>query len=153
MRDYTKIEAWRLSDDFAVAIYERTRLFPKEELYGLTSQIRRAAVSVAANIVEGSGRESKRDYLHFLYIARGSLSETQYFVHLAQKLGFLTEAAATELAAEGRRCFGCLHGLIQAVEREAGKLCKFTAAITSLVALSVLHVVGHSCGDLALAQP
>ncbi len=153
MRDYNKIEAWQLSDDFAVAIYEKTRLFPKEELYGLTSQIRRAAVSVAANIVEGSGRESKRDYLHFLYIARGSLSEAQYFIHLAQKLGFLTESAAAGLAADGRRCFGCLHGLIQAVEKEAGRLSRFTAAITSLVALSVMHLVGHPCGVLALTRP
>ena len=51
MRDYTKIEAWKLADDLAVAIYERTRLFPKEEIYGLTSQLRRAAYSVPANIV------------------------------------------------------------------------------------------------------
>lgn len=67
MRDYAKIEAWKLADDLTVAIYEQTRTFPKEELYGLTSQVRRAAYSVAANIVEGSSRESKRDYLHFLY--------------------------------------------------------------------------------------
>jgi four helix bundle protein len=83
MRDYTKIEAWRLADDLTVAIYECTRSFPKEEVYGLTSQLRRAAYSVPANIVEGASRASKKDYLHFLYIARGSLSETQYFVHLA----------------------------------------------------------------------
>src|SRR5436305_10633231 len=73
MRDYTKIEAWKLADDLTVAIYERTRLFPREEIYGLTSQLRRAAYSVPANIVEGASRESKRDYLHFLYIARGFL--------------------------------------------------------------------------------
>ena len=85
MRDYTKIEAWRLADDLTVEIYEHTKSFPKEELYGLTSQLRRAAYSVPANIVEGSSRESKRDYLHFLYIARGSLSETQYFIHLCQR--------------------------------------------------------------------
>jgi four helix bundle protein len=76
MRDYTKIQAWKLADDLTVSIYERTRLFPKEELYGLTSQLRRAAFSVPANMVEGSSRESKQDYLHFLYIARASLSET-----------------------------------------------------------------------------
>src|SRR5207249_3664946 len=75
MRDYTKIKAWRLADDLTVAVYERTRSFPKEEMYGLTSQLRRASYSVPANIVEGASRESKKDYLHFLYIARGSLSE------------------------------------------------------------------------------
>src|SRR6266576_885733 len=79
MRDYTKIEEWKLADDLTVAVYERTRVFPKEEMYGLTSQLRRASYSVPANIVEGSSREGKRDYLHFLYIARGSLSEAQYF--------------------------------------------------------------------------
>ena len=81
MRDYTKIEAWKLADDLTVAVYERTRNFPKDELYGLTSQLRRASYSVPANIVEGSSRESKKDYLHFLYITRGSLSEAQYFIH------------------------------------------------------------------------
>jgi four helix bundle protein len=86
MRDYTKIEAWRLADDLTVVVYERTRSFPREEIYGLTSQLRRAAYSVPANIVEGASRESKKDYLHFLYIARGSLSETQYFIHLARQL-------------------------------------------------------------------
>jgi len=69
MRDYTKIEAWRLADDLTVAVYERTRSLPREEMYGLTSQLRRAAYSVPANIVEGASRESKKDYLHFLYIA------------------------------------------------------------------------------------
>ncbi|HWH71018.1 MAG TPA: four helix bundle protein, partial [Candidatus Sulfotelmatobacter sp.] len=89
MRNYTKIEAWKLADDLTVAIYERTGTFPKEELYGLISQIRRAAYSVPANIAEGASRESKRDYLHFLYIARSSLSETHYFIHLAGRLGYL----------------------------------------------------------------
>lgn len=120
MRDYSKIEAWRLADDFAVSIYAATRSFPREERYGLTSQLRRAATSAAANIVEGSARESKKDYLHFLHIARGSLAEAQYFVHLAQRLDFFSAETADALAAQGRRTFACLHGLILAVEREAG---------------------------------
>jgi four helix bundle protein len=137
MRDYTKIEAWQLADDLTVAIYERTRSFPREELYGLTSQLRRAASSVPANIVEGSARESKREYLHFLYIARGSLAETQYFIHLSQRLGYLNAADAEGLTAQGRRTFGCLHGLIQAMEKDAGKFAKVAAAITSLFVLGV----------------
>lgn len=60
MRDYTKIEAWRLADDLTVAVCERTKAFPKEEVYGLTSQLRRASYSVPANIVEGVSRESKK---------------------------------------------------------------------------------------------
>ncbi len=120
MRDYRKIEAWELADDLAVAVYEQTRRFPKGEIYGLCSQLRRAAYSVPANIAEGSARESQRDYLHFLYIARGSLTEAQYFVHLAQRLGYLGVAEAAGLERQMTSAFGCLHGLIRAVEREAG---------------------------------
>jgi four helix bundle protein len=80
MQDYTKMEAWKLADDLTVAIYGVTRAFPREELYGLTNRLRRAAYSAPGNIVEGSSRESKRDCLHFLYIARGSLSEAQSFI-------------------------------------------------------------------------
>jgi four helix bundle protein len=86
----------------------------------MTSQIRRAAASVPANIVEGSAREGKRDYLHFLHIARGSLSEAQYFVHLAGRLGYLSRGSAYTLTAQGREVFACLHGLIVAVEKETG---------------------------------
>ena len=141
MRDYTKIAAWKLSDDLTVAVYERTRSFPREEVYGLTSQLRRASYSVPANIVEGSSRETKKDYLHFLYIARGSLSETQYFIHLARRLGYLSPDEAERLHSQTKQAFGCLHGLIQAVEREAGKISKLVATVTSLVAISLARLV------------
>jgi len=137
MRDYTKIEAWKLADDLTVAIYQATQSFPREEIYGITSQIRRAACSVPANIVEGSSRESKKDYLHFLYISRGSLSETQYFVHLSRRLGYLSDADAERLIGQTRQTFACLHGLIRAVEKEAGKFNKMVATITSLLVLGV----------------
>jgi four helix bundle protein len=140
MRDYTKIDAWRLADDLTVAIYERTRTFPKEEVYGLTSQLRRAAYSVPSNIAEGSARDTKRDYLHFLYIARGSLSETQYFIHLAHRLKYLDDADHEKLAETVRRTFGCLHGLIQSVEKEAGRLTKVAARLTSLFVLGLAHL-------------
>jgi four helix bundle protein len=140
MRAYTKIDAWRLADDLTVAIYERTREFPREELYGLTSQIRRAAYSVPANIVEGSSRESKRDYLHFLYIARGSLSETQYFIHLSHRLGDLSTEQAPLFHEQTKHAFACLHGLIKAVEKEAGMTRKFIATITSLVVISLARL-------------
>ena len=140
MRDYTKIEAWKLADDLTVAIYEQTRAFPREELYGLTSQVRRASYSVPANIVEGSSRESKRDYLHFLYIARGSLSETQYFVHLANRLGYLDDAVARQLREQTQQVFARLHGLIKAVEKEAGVLARITASATSILVLSSVHL-------------
>ncbi len=140
MRDYTKIEAWKRSDDLTVAIYERTRTFPKEEIYGLTAQLRRAAYSVPANIVEGSARESKRDYLHFLYIARGSLSETQYFLHLSHRLGYLSDSNNQLLGQQVKVSFGCLHGLIRAVERESSKLAKGAALLTSGIILSLARL-------------
>src|SRR5947207_7866150 len=98
----------------------------------LTSRLRRASYSVPANIVEGASRESKKDYLHFLYIARGSLSETQYFIHLAQRLGYLSSPEADALREQTKLTFACLHGLIRAVEKEAGKFGKGIAIITSL---------------------
>jgi len=141
MRDYSKIEAWKLADDLTVAIYERTQSFPREEMYGLTSQLRRASYSVPANIVEGSSRESKKDYLHFLYIARGSLSETQYFIHLARRLGYLSREEADKLHEQTKLTFACLHGLTQAVGREAGQLSKVVAAVTSLLVISMARLV------------
>ena len=117
-RDYSKIEAWGLADDLTVAVYESTRAFAKEELYGLTSQLRRAAYSVPANIVEGASRETQRDYLHFLHIARASLSETQYFLHLAGRLGYMAGEESDRLTAQSRRAFACLHGLIEAVQAQ-----------------------------------
>ena len=137
MRDYTKIEAWKLTDDLTVAIYEVTRAFPREETYGLTSQLRRAAYSVPANVVEGSSRGTKRDYLHFLYIARASLSETQYFLHLACRLGYLAEVHRQQLSDQTKRTFGCLHGLIQAVEKESGRFSRVVATVTSILALGL----------------
>jgi len=142
MRDYTKIEAWKLADDLTVAIYQATQTFPREEIYGLTSQLRRASYSVPANIVEGSSRDSKKDYLHFLYISRGSLSETQYFVHLSRRLGYLSDVDAERLIGQTRQTFACLHGLIKAVEKEAGKFAKAVAILTSLLVLGIGHYIG-----------
>ena len=141
MRDYRKIGAWKLADDLTVAVYEVTRQFPTEERYGLTSQLRRAAYSVPANIAEGSSRESKKDYLHFLYIARGSLSETQYFIHLAQRLKYLNAADGARLEADIKSAFACLHGLIEAVESESGKLGKTVALLTSTFALFLSRLI------------
>jgi four helix bundle protein len=118
LRDYTKIEAWKLADDLAVAIYSVTAGFPREEAYGLTSQIRRAAYSVPANIVEGASRSRQTDYLHFLHVARGSLNEAHYFLHLATRLGYLNRAEVEPVQDQARRTLACLQGLIRAVERE-----------------------------------
>ena len=119
MRDFHNILAWQKSDDLTVAIYEATRCFPKEEVYALTSQIRRAAYSVPANIAEGASRNSQKDYLHFLFIARGSLAETTYFLHLSRRLGYLSDELHSRLAGQADEASRILTGLIGAVEMEA----------------------------------
>lgn len=89
MRDHSKLRAFELADDVAMLIYKTTKYFPKEEVYGLTSQMRRAAVSVPSNIVEGCARESQADYHRFLEIAFGSLRELRYQCTLSKRLGYL----------------------------------------------------------------
>jgi len=118
MRDYRKILAWQKSDDLTVAIYEATSSFPKEEMYSLTNQIRRAATSVPANIAEGASRNTQKDYLHFLYIARGSLAETAYFVHLSWRLKYVTDEVHSRLAEQTDKASRVLTGLIHSVEKE-----------------------------------
>jgi four helix bundle protein len=96
MRDHTKLRAFELADNVATLIYRVTRGFPKEEIYGLTSQMRRAAVSVPSNIVEGCARESQGEYLRFLEIAFGSLRELHYQFDLARRLGYADHSDVPE---------------------------------------------------------
>ena len=119
MRDYTKIQAFQLADDLTVSVYELTKTFPKNELYGITSQLRRAAYSIASNIVEGAARKTAKDYLHFLYIARASLSEVHYFIHLAKRLKYMSAPAADDMFKSIDRVTRCLTGLIKAVSLQS----------------------------------
>ena len=88
MRDHTKLRAFVLADEVAVGTYELTRGYPSDEKFGLVSQMRRAAVSVPSNIVEGCARDSQTEYVRFLNIAFGSLRELRYQIELSIKLGF-----------------------------------------------------------------
>jgi four helix bundle protein len=98
-------------------------------------------VSVPANIAEGSARQSKKDYLHFLYIAMASLTETRYLSRLARRLGFLSVENAESVEAQSRRAYGCLYGLIQAVARETGFIGKLAARSTSLAAICLARLL------------
>ncbi len=118
MRNYKKIDAWRLSDELVVLIYSITKKFPKDERFGLISQIRRAAVSVPANIVEGSRRASKKEYLQFLYISNSSLSEVEYYVHLSKRLDYVNDKESNELSELCNKTFSKLYGLIESVKKE-----------------------------------
>ncbi len=111
MRDHTKLRAFELADDIAVLVYKITKQFPKEEIYGLTSQMRRAAVSVPSNIVEGCARESQTEYLRFLEIAFGSLRELHYQFSLAKRLEYLDlidVSAYTTKMVEAEKVLGAL---------------------------------------------
>jgi four helix bundle protein len=100
-RPYETSVAWQRADDLVVEVYRVTQAFPKSELYGLTSQMRRAAVSVAANIAEGAARQYMKEFLRFLHVADSSLCEVAYYIHLAQRLGFIDADTTGRL--EGRR--------------------------------------------------
>ena len=134
-RDYKKIKAYQHADQLVLEIYKFTKDFPKQEQYGLTSQIRRAAVSCPTNIAEGASRQHKRDYLHFLYISRGSLVETGYLIELSCKLGYLGRPEFDKVNSLREETSKTLYGLIQSVEKEAGLISKTFALITSALIL------------------
>lgn len=118
MRDFKKIKAYQLADDLVPAIYGATKAFPKEELYGLTSQLRRAAVSTAANIVEGASRQHRKDYLQFLYIARGSAAEVDYLLSVAYRLFYFEAKIYGKLDILVKEVARTLLGLMQSVGKE-----------------------------------
>ena len=89
MRDFKKYEIWQLSHAFRLKIYSSTSLFPKDEMYGITSQIRRASSSIPTNISEGCGRNSDKEFNQYLNIALGSASETEYLIILSRDLNYI----------------------------------------------------------------
>ena len=91
MKDFRQLKVWEKSHQLALAIYKVTAKFPKEELYGLTSQVRRASMSIPTNIAEGCGRNTDADFARFLQMAMGSTSETEYQLLLSLDLGFLNK--------------------------------------------------------------
>ena len=117
MRNYKKLRAFELADELALSVYRVTKDFPKEERYGLTSQMRRSAVSVASNIVEGSARNSHADYLRFLDIAYGSVCELEYQISLAKRLDYLKEDVTDLLTSQCNETARVLNGLINSLRK------------------------------------
>ena len=111
------LKVWRKAHELVIRVYRVSARFPKAEMYGITSQIRRAAASVAANIVEGQSRNSTKEYIQFLYNARGSLEETRYFLLLAKDLKYLINTDYESLETEYEHVSRMLNGLITSLRK------------------------------------
>lgn len=112
---YRELIVWQRSMDLVVEVYRRTDGFPKSEAFGLTNQMRRAAVSVPSNIAEGQGRSTAKDFAHFLHIARGSLHELETQACIAHRLGYLPDDAAADIAGRTAEVARILNGLIRSL--------------------------------------
>lgn len=113
MRDYKKLQVWQKAYSLGVEIYKVTKLFPKEEIYGLTSQLRRSAVSIPSNIAEGSRRSTEKDYKSFLYIAYGSVAELEVQIMYAEEFGYVTSDVAELIMKELSEISRMLNSFIQ----------------------------------------
>jgi four helix bundle protein len=113
MRPHHKLEAWAKGIELVIAIYKDSEHFPKEERYGLTSQIRRAAVSIPANIAEGAARHSRKEFAHFLSNSQGSASELETELIIANRLGYLDETSFQTLIRELDRIGRLITGLVR----------------------------------------
>jgi four helix bundle protein len=117
LQSYRELEIWQLAMDLAEKCYQATQTFPKEELFEMTCQIRRAAASIPANIAEGQGRDHTREFLHYLSVARGSLMELETHLLLSQRVGLLQEVQLVPILAMTDRASRMLSGLRKALER------------------------------------
>ena len=115
MRDHSKLRASELADELTLHVYQATRSFPREEQFGLTSQMRRAAVPVSSNIVEGCARQTQADYRHFLDIAFGSFRELEYQISLAHRLSYLPAESSADLLARCTELSKVLAALIRSL--------------------------------------
>jgi four helix bundle protein len=113
MGNFRDLVVWKRAQDLALAVYRSTSSFPKEERYGLTAQMRRAAVSVSSNIAEGCGRRGDRELSHFLRIARGSVPELECQLTLSRDLGYMQSAVYTQLDSDSQEISRMLNRLIR----------------------------------------
>ena len=116
-RDPRKLEVFQLADSLVVRVYRVTRNVPTQERYGIQQQVRRSAVSVPCNLVEGCARRTEREYLHFVNVALASAAETRYLLDLAQRLGMVAVPDAEALSEAYDQLLKRLQKLLQAIER------------------------------------
>ena len=122
MRDFRKIQVWERSHRFTLQVYKISSSFPKDELYGLTSQIRRAAVSIPSNIAEGCGRDTQAELARFVHIAGGSASELEYQLILAHDLGYIGDEIHLDLNSDINEIKRMLVGFEKAVKANSKNL-------------------------------
>jgi len=115
-RGHRDLEVWNRSIKYVKRIYDVTREYPKEELYGLVSQMRRSTISIPSNIAEGSTRQSTKEYIRFLYIALGSSSELEVQLILSRDLGYISENQFNELMEEREEISKMLSGQIRSLK-------------------------------------
>lgn len=116
IKEFWDLEAWKRAHELTIIIYRISKEFPKEELYGLTSQIRRSASSIAANISEGFNRYSFKDKIRFYHIARGSISETQNHILVAKAIGYTNQEKTEKVIVLASEIRKILNGLIRTTE-------------------------------------
>ena len=116
MKSHKNLEVWNRAVDFVTSVYKVTAKYPKQEMYGLTSQIRRSAVSIASNISEGAARQSPREFIQFLYIALGSASEVDVQLLVSRNLEFISNEEYVEMSQEREEISKMLSGLIKNVK-------------------------------------
>jgi len=119
VEDYRELIVWQKGVDLVEMVYRVTASFPKEEIYGLTSQIRRSAISVPSNIAEGQARNTTPGFLHFLSIARGSLKEVETQVIIARRLDYIDEQQESELTHSTDEMSRLLSGLASSLKRKS----------------------------------
>ena len=117
-KDYRRLKAWQMCDELAVATYRETRRVPREEVFGLRSQLRRSALSAPTNIVEGCARRTQKDYLSFLNRAEASLEEAGYLIGFAARLSYLEPEASQRLLAMQDEAARILRGLTNRIARD-----------------------------------
>ena len=117
IKSYRDLEVWQKAMDLVVECYKIAERFPKTEVYGLTSQLRRAAVSVPANIAEGQGRSHTREFLNHLSIAYGSLMEVETHLQIAARLNYVDDSSTQSLLEKSAEIGRMLNGLIQSLNR------------------------------------
>lgn len=118
MKSYTELDVWKKSRELVKQVYQLTLLFPKEEIYGITNQLRRSVISVPSNIAEGNGRQSNKESIHFLYIARGSLNEVETQLYLSYDLKYIPEEHLKEILEKVISCKKLLNGFINYYKKQ-----------------------------------